>query len=415
MGDTGGREMQETEIGRPLYLTCEGSGGLSMRRIVPLICLAVSLAAHAKSPRPVSIQEFEQILAANKDEPDGKVAKDLSGLRLTERASSVRLARWENQFPGKHCHEELLLLADTSAFLNLPATDIPTNAVPAVEAQKAILLKALDYVKTAIKRLPNFYATRKTEHFQDTPPITVARGLLVAPVGPGNRSGAMPGDASSRESVYVPMHDAGKSSTTISFVDGHEVFGSKKKASNSADQFAMTLTTQGEFGPILIVVLQDAIKGHIRWGHWEQSGDATIAVFRYGVDNGQTSYMVGLPRGGQMERLFPAYHGEIAIDPANGSILRITTVADFQYPNEDAMSSIAVEYASVSIGGAPYICPVRGVALAKVPLRELAGTGVPVQTQLNDVSFTDYHLFRSESRVLTDAPIGEPDAAAPPK
>jgi len=386
-----------------------------MRRIVPLIWLAVSLAAHAKSPRPVSIQEFEQILASNSGEPDGKVAKDLSSLRLTERASSLRLARWENQFPGKHCHEELLLLADASAFLNLPAADTPANAVPAVETQKAILLKALDYVNTAIKRLPNFYATRKTEHYQDTPPITAAQGLLVAPVGPGNRSGAMPGDSASRESVYVPLHDAGKSSTIISFVDGHEVFGSKKTANNSADQFSMTLTTQGEFGPILIVVLQDAIKGHIRWGHWEQSGDATIAVFRYGVDNGQSGYMVALPRGGKLEKHFPAYHGEIAIDPAKGSIMRITTVADFQYPDEDAMSSIAVEYASVSIGGAPYICPVRSVALAKIPLRELAGTGVPVQTQLNDVSYTDYHLFRSESRVLTDAPIGEPDAAAPPK
>jgi hypothetical protein len=115
-----------------------------MRRIVPLIWLAVSLAAHAKSSRPVSIQEFEQILASNSGEPDGKVAKDLSGLRLTERASSVRLARWESEFPGKHCHEELLLLADASAFLNLPAADTPANAVPAVEAQKAILLKAQD-------------------------------------------------------------------------------------------------------------------------------------------------------------------------------------------------------------------------------------------------------------------------------
>jgi hypothetical protein len=284
-----------------------------------------------------------------------------------------------------------------------------------VEAQKAILLKALDYVNTAIKRLPNFYATRKTEHYQDTPSITAGQGLLAAPVGRGSRSGAMPGNPNSTESVYVPVHDAGKSSTIISFVDGHEVFGSKKGASNSADQFSRSLTTHGEFGPILIVVLQDAIKGRVRWGHWEQSADGTIAVFRYWVAEGQSSYMVGLPRGSQVEKHFPAYHGEIAIDPANGNILRITTIADFQYPDEDAISSIAVEYAPVSIGGTPYICPVRSVALAKIPLRELAGTGVPVQTQLNDVSFTDYHLFRSESRVLTDAPIGEPDAAAPPK
>jgi len=415
MPDTTSRALQKPATGKPIYLTRKVNGRLRMRRIIPLILLAASLAAHARQPRPVSIEEFERILASNKDEPDGKVAKDLSGFQLTERASSIRLARWENQFPGKHCHEALLLLADTSAFLNLPTADTPAIAQPAVEAEKAILLKALDYVNTTITRLPNFYATRKTEHFQDTPPITAAQGMLAPPVGRGSRSGAMPGTTNPSESAYVPLHNAGKSSTTISFMDGQEVLGSKKAGSNSLDQSSMTLTTHGEFGPVLIVVLRDAIKGRIRWGHWEESANGTIAVFRYGVADGQSSYMVALPRGSHVDKNFPAYHGEIAIDPANGNILRITTIADFQYPDEDAMSSIVVEYAPVSIGGTPYICPVRSVAIAKIPLRELAGTGVPVQTQLNDVSFTDYHLFRSESRILTGTPEGEPDAPAPPK
>ena len=165
--DTNSRALPEPETGKPLYLTREVNGRLRMRRIIPLILLAASLAAHAGQLRPVSIEEFEQILASNKDEPDGKVAKNLSGFRLTERASSVRLARWETQFPGKHCHEVLLLLADASAFLNLPATDASANAQPDVQTQKEILLKAINYVNTTITRLPNFYATRKTEHFKE--------------------------------------------------------------------------------------------------------------------------------------------------------------------------------------------------------------------------------------------------------
>jgi hypothetical protein len=411
--DTNSRALQEPETGKPLYLTREVNGRLRMRRIIPLILLAASIAAQARQPRPVSIEEFERILASNKDDPDGKVAKNLSGFRLTERASSVRLARWETQFPGKHCHEALLLLADASAFLTLPTTDAPANAQPDVQTQKEILLKAINYVNTTITRLPNLYATRKTEHFEDTPALSLQQ-LSVPPIGRGTRSGAMPG-SNSRESAYVPIHDAGKSSTTIRYLDGQEVLGSKKPGRDPLDDHSLALTTHGEFGPILIVVLQDAIKNQIRWGHWEQSANGISAVFRYGVAHGQSNYMVALPHGSQLEKFFPAYHGEIAIDPSNGDILRITVIADFEYPNEDAMSSILVEYAPVSIGGTPYICPVRSVALAKIPLHELAGTGVPVQTQLNDVAFTEYHLFRSESRILTGAPEGDPNAQSPPK
>ena len=132
----------------------------------------------------------------------------------------------------------------------------------------------------------------------------------------------------------MPIHDAGKSSTTIRYLDGREVLGSKKADRDPVDQPSLALTTRGEFGPILIVVLQDAIKGQIRWGHWEQGANGISAVFRYGVADGQSSYMVALPSDSKVEKHFPPYHGEIAIDPANGSILRITAIADSDLPTK---------------------------------------------------------------------------------
>ena len=44
---------------------------------------------------PITVAELEQLLAAAHGQSDGKVAKQLSDLELTERASSIRLARWE--------------------------------------------------------------------------------------------------------------------------------------------------------------------------------------------------------------------------------------------------------------------------------------------------------------------------------
>jgi hypothetical protein len=388
-----------------------------MRRIVPLLSLLLltaPIAAHAVPLKRVNVQELERLLSAVQGQPDNKVAKLVAGLELTERASSVRVAHWQSEFPGHRCSEAFLLLADSSAFLDLPAADIPATAPPDPQAQRTLLAQTVEYVKTAITRLPDFYATRKTENFQDMPGRPNSINRL------SDQSSERVLDT--RDSPHEPLLDAGKSSVTVSYVDGQEVAGSKK-GGDSFGNPSVALTTHGEFGPILIAVLQDAAKSRVFWSHWEQGTSGTFAVFRYSVAQGQSSYRVSLPDVSRTDTLFPAYHGEIGIDPATGAILRVTLIADLLPPHQHAISSILVEYASVPIGGKSYICPVHGVALARFSVLAEVGPvnrvgsfpATRLETQLNDVAFVDYHQFRAESRVLTDKPIGEPDAAAPPK
>jgi hypothetical protein len=102
-----------------------------------------------------------------------------------------------------------------------------------------------------------------------------------------------------------------------------------------------------------------------------------------------------------------AYHGEIAIDPADGSILRLSVIADLEPADQVVKSNILVEYGPVEIGARSYICPVKSVSIwvAKIPESKA------LQTMLNDVVFAQYHLFRSESRVLTG---NDGDAAVHP-
>jgi VWFA-related protein len=72
----------------------------------------------------------------------------------------------------------------------------------------------------------------------------------------------------------------------------------------------------------------------------------------------------------------------------------------------------------VVIGGSTYICPLKGVAISKIPV--LADPGklqpppVPVRTQVNDVSFTQYHVFRAESHIMAanEQPAATPDTSA---
>ena len=184
------------------------------------------------------------------------------------------------------------------------------------------------------------------------------------------------------------------------------------------------LVTAGEFGPILSVVLGNALRSQIYWGHWEQGAHGLPAsgyeaVFRYIVSKAVSSYMVGIPLRKSIERVHPAYHGEIALDPATGAILRITVASDFEPPDQLVNSSMEVEYSSIPIGSRSYISPVRSLALYQAPVAhgndEADDDASPVQTQLNDVTFVDYHLFRSESRVLTGFAITNDPPHAPRK
>jgi hypothetical protein len=373
-----------------------------MGKIVFLLVLTVGMASPAVAARRVSVEQLEQILAAAHGQSDGKAAKQLTDLELTERASSVRLVRWKMDFPGSRSREALTELADLSAFLDLPAADMPANPPPDKAAQRAMLGRTNDYANSTISRLPNFFATRETAHFEDTLPHQVAEYSSGGQSRAGLR-GMGTVNISSQETPYRPLHRIGTSGVTVSYRDGAELTDSQK-ATVKQGQRAAGLTTSGEFGPVLTGVLQDASLDRMTWGHWEQGASGIEAVYRYTVPAEQSRYKVAVPRGGLIEEEFPAYHGEIAIDPASGEILRITIVADLAAPYEMVMASILVEYGVISIGGTDYICPVRGVALWKMPASagsaESQGAASQMQTQLNDVAFTGYHLFRAEARIV---------------
>jgi len=387
---------------------CRGeTGGCWMGKTVFLLVLAVGMAMPAMAARRVSVSELEQILASAHRQSDGKVAKQLTDLELTERASSARLARWEADFPGRRSREALTVLADLSAFMDLPPADMPANAAPSIATQREMLGRTIEYVNKTIPRLPNFYATRETAHFKDTPPHSVVSYSGGSQTRAGSRGmGTTIGTTTGtpQETEYLPLRSTGKSSVTVSYRDGAEQTDSEKANAEVQGHAPKDLTTKGEFGPILVGVLEDAALSKIAWGHWEQGAKGIEAVFDYWVPAEESRYMVAVPRGVLVDEVQPAYHGEIATDPASGEILRITVVADMVPPYEMVRASILVEYGAMSIGGIDYICPVKSVALWKMPVDagkgEALSAATPVQTQLNDVEFTGYHLFRAEARIL---------------
>ena len=68
---------------------------------------------------------------------------------------------------------------------------------------------------------------------------------------------------------------------------------------------------------------------------------------------------------------------------------------------------ILIDYGSVKIGGKTYFCPVRSVSIARgrsiISLKlwdqSFLSFG-PYSTKLNDMRFSNYHVFRADSHIL---------------
>lgn len=371
-----------------------------MRRLAfGLLAAAVVHPATATDLKQVTVEQLEQAVAVDKGKPDADLALELAAMELTERLSAARLARLDAEAPGGKAQQALQALADESVFLDLPAADISRDAAPDRAQKIAILNRAIDFVGKTVPRLPNFFATRDTTRFEDTP---AERSRFA--------SDSIP---------YQPPHAVDSSSVIVLYRDGHELVedeaaqtDAKKKKHKPARH---ELSTAGEFGPILTTVVGDAVHGQVTWSHWEQAAAGQLAVFRYTVPKEASHYAVTVPGIGQETQETPAYHGEIAVKPADGSILRMTMQAELKPAGSVARADLMVDYGPVEIGGKPYICPVRSVALSRVRMihrllndaRTLNAVFGPFQTRLNDVVFKEYHLFRVEMRILTD------DAAQP--
>jgi len=385
-----------------------------MRNLALLILLTGLVSPAFATRQQVTVEQVEQMLHSIRSESDAKVARKLQDLELMERASSARLAQWEAESRGGRTREALIELADASAFLDPPAAEVPDVAPPDNETRRQILSRAIDYVSRAVLKLPNFSAVRTTTHFEDTPtqkssvyfPLANSASIIRSA-----GSGAIPIGA-----TYVPLHRTGTSTITVTYRDGREVIDSAKRV--AAEQSVVGLTTGGEFGPILSIVFADALRSSITWGHWELVAGGREAVFQYAVPIEKSHYMVGFPARMGIEKQFPAYRGEIAVNPADGTVLRLTVVSLPRPPLDRLETAIMVEYGPVVIGERTYICPVKGVALSRMPVSsgnpDMRPSSEPLKTWLNDVAFTQYHVFRTSARILTagDAIRGA-DAPAP--
>jgi hypothetical protein len=356
--------------------------------VLPMISLGQSAVSQIEPVTPwsaeqLTAEQLEHVLSVLHKESDKELARDLNGLHLTERLAEARFERLNSELPGKASREMLLAIADESDFLDLPPADLLDLPAPDRAAQGQIVSRAADFVATTVLKMPDFMAARTTTRFQDTDVMRLVEKQPVSVLG----------------FRFIDRHEV-----TAVYRNGEEVDQGAK--SNKPEKNISTkpgLYSWGVFGPLLGVVVTDLLKGKIGWSHWEQTVDGPAAVFRFTVHADKSSYMVRyccVLKDGRFKEFTttPAYHGEIAVEPATGSVLRIVLKTDLTPDVDLSRADLAVDYKRVDIGGRNYILPVRSVSVSTTPLI----------IAINDAVFDHYHQFRGEMRILSAEAVNQP-------
>ena len=369
------------------------------------------MAIPAAAAKRETVAQFGQELTAacSAHKRDAEIARKIGNTELSERLTKTDLERLNALLvPGSRSAMALQLLADQSAFLDLPASSLPAIAAPDALAQQRMLEAARNYVAQTLPRLPNFLATRTINRYDDSPQAF--------------ERGAWP--------VRAGLHRVDTSSREISVRDERENQPPTQGSAVWAQQIG--LISGGEFGTTLGMILTDTLQGKVEWSHWEQTDAGQVAVFRYEVPSAASHFEListlqrqaaiegfATPTGSRgvagigvrpntdpsrtsIIRIRPAYFGSISVDPASGTILRITMQAELKDSDPFRRAAILVQYGPVRIGDAAFICPVRSVALSLAAFRPQADSDNAPDEWLNETLFTGYHRFASTTRVLTD-------------
>ncbi|MFZ0744240.1 MAG: hypothetical protein WAM85_07525 [Terracidiphilus sp.] len=342
----------------------------------------------------VTVKQLEALIVNSHDASEAELAHQLVGMQLTECLAGTKLAALAKSVRGKKSREALEVLAGESAFLAPPTDEIPSTPPPDIATQRQMISRTISYFNTAIPSLPDLFATRTTVQYHES-----------APKSDQTWKDAFPDQS---------LHEGETATASIRFHDGKERAEEKFVKNAPQDPGSEHLETIGTFGPILATVMTAATLPHseLEWSRWEQGENGRLAVFRYRVPQETSLFSaefccLAIDFDEVPFRKPAPFHGEIAVDPSTGAILRLTIQANLQWRLPLERSDVMVEYRSVVKGSRTFICPSRSVSISRQRRTmaieewgEVFKVYAPFETLLSEMRFEKYRIFGATSRIL---------------
>lgn len=310
---------------------------------------------------------------------DKDVAGYLTGVRLTERLDPAMVESLQGQGAGPKTVAALNHLAELSAKLTPPAPKAPaaparTLPIPSYAEQQAVITAARDYALNYTQSLPDFICLQVTRRYADRH--------------------YRPGEEGS-----WAMQD--RLAEKLSYFEQHEKYEPISQNDNSlygktADDLGGALS-RGEFGTLLREIFDPASDAEFEWKRWGMLRGNLSHVFGYYIDRAHSKETISFNKS---QTVTPAYHGEIYVDKATNTILRVTVEpeppADFPVQNIHQ----TLDYASTEISGQKFWLPLSSEVIMRAE-----GVGTK-----NDIDFRSYRKYSADTSIKFDAADDDPPA-----
>jgi len=393
------------------------------RRILFFLLAAATIPATAAKRETVAQLEQTLTAAYASHKQDAEIARQISGMELSERLTRDTLRRFSSPMaPNSQAVLALEVLADQSEFLDPPSDELPPVAAPDASAQQRMLESAQRYGAQVLPGLPNFLATRTINRYDDSPQEL--------------KKGSWP--------VRAGLHRVDTSSGEISVRDERE--NQPPTQGSAVWQQQIGLISGGEFGTTLGMILADTARGQISWSHWERTAAGLVAVFQYSVPKSASHFEIisSLQRQAAIEGIAtstggsrgisgigarpnnnpsrtsmttsrPGYHGSLWLDPVTGAVLRISMESRFERHLPVPSRRHSCRVWPGSNWRQPVYLPVAQPRAFRCSDRRVGCHERRANRWLNVTLFTGYHRFASTTRIVSgtsEAQSGEPEGAS---
>jgi len=148
--------------------------------------------------------------------------------------------------------------------------------------------------------------------------------------------------------------------------------------------------TAGEFGTRLEELFVPSSRAEFAWKGWSHVRRRRVALYGYRVLTENSRYLVTSgPSASKATAVITGYHGEVAVDPESGSIMRVSLICDLPKGSVVTNCSSWTEYDYRDVAGRSYLLPVES----------LTSAGRDRYRASNRIEFHNYRKFQSETSI----------------
>jgi hypothetical protein len=338
------------------------------------LCLAVALVAFGATPATVNGLITTVRIGILKKQSDNHLAGELRKLSLDERLDWRTIEELESEGAGPKSVSAMEMLMEESEGLPVPAP-LPFPALPkppATEQAHALEEAARNSLNYAAS-LPDFICTESVRRYED---------------------------AKLKEKQNWDLKDT--LTLKLSYfehVEDYKLVAVNGKTTYRNYEELGGAQSQGEFGSLLLSIFRGAPRDRFTWDHWTTLRRRPTHVYAFRIRIDESDYNVHFAASWhQPVTVRSGQHGFVYVDRDSSRVVRIYAEADGIPPDFPVTNvSTLLDYDFVDVGGRQFLLPLS--ALVRM------GTS-RVQTR-NEVSFSGYRKFTSDTNITFDVKDGK--------